>query len=443
MYWIWGDSMIEKDIKPMPKYIRELIKKEDEKHYEKYSGIVRFYAYLAIWHKELVKVTVAVKTRYKNWYCKQVAVHGVHSDRCWLKDIICHYVAGYIVGWHEEGLSKKPKWYENGWGWNDDKYFDPYAPIVNLEVIDKLPEYKYSAYKLYGSERILQYLRIYEKYPQVEYLVKLGLQRLATSKQICEKMKKNPNFCKWLAKNRELLSKQNFYVHVIIRAYNQKADPRTIQAYDEAKRSLTSSTHGKRILELFGNDIKTFLHYIAEQKTNIASYGDYLVACDYLGVDMSDTKNRMPKDFRRWHDIRSDEYKTAKAMRDAEKRREFYEKFAVVAEKYIALQHDKKKAYICIIAKSPQDLVKEGDALDHCVGRMGYDQKMVREESLIFFIRSKESPDVPLVTVEYSVKNKKILQCYGYHDTKPEPAILDYVQKTWLPYANRTIKKIA
>ena len=74
---------------------------------------------------------------------------------------------------------------------------------------------------------------------------------------------------------------------------------------------------------------------------------------------------------------------------------------------------------------------------------MGYDQKFAKEQSLIFFIRNKNNPDVPFVTIEYSIKTKNILQCYGYKDSKPEEEVLNYVNKIWLPYANRKLKKVA
>ena len=99
--------------------------------------------------------------------------------------------------------------------------------------------------------------------------------------------------------------------------------------------------------------------------------------------------------------------------------------------------------FVTIIAKSPAELINEGEKLHHCVGRMGYDQKFAREETLIFFIRLKNDIDTPLVTIEYSIKNHKVLQCYGDHDSKPSEDILNYVNKVWLPYANRKIKKIA
>ena len=125
---------IEK-IKPIPKYILAAIKKKDATLYPSSSGLNRFYAYLAIWNKELVKVTVAVKTRYKtHWHCKQVAVHGVDSERCFVKDMCFYSISGYHVGWYEEELTRTPKWYESpDWGWCDDKYFDPHAYLINKD----------------------------------------------------------------------------------------------------------------------------------------------------------------------------------------------------------------------------------------------------------------------------------------------------------------------
>ena len=96
-----------------------------------------------------------------------------------------------------------------------------------------------------------------------------------------------------------------------------------------------------------------------------------------------------------------------------------------------------------IIAKSPADLIKEGEILHHCVGRMGYDQKFAREETLIFFVRNKDAIETPFVTLEYSLKNHKILQCYADNDTKPTEQVLEFVNNKWLPYANKKIRKIA
>ena len=185
------------------------------------------------------------------------------------------------------------------------------------------------------------------------------------------------------------------------------------------------------------------MDYIERQNTNFYSYRDYLNACQYLGLDMDEEKNLYPHDFKRWHNIRIDEYRSVKALKDEQERKEFYDKFAAVATKYLTLEYDKKSVYIAIIAQKPSDLTREGELLHHCVGRMGYDQKFAREESLIFFIRTREQPEVPFVTIEYSPSPKRVLQCYGDHDSKPDDCVMEFVNKKWLPYVNRKLKQLA
>ena len=436
-----------KYIKSIPKYMIEKIRKTDLKNYEAQDGHVRFYAYLAVWSKELVKVTVAVKNHKKKWYCKQVAVHGIDSEKCVVRDMEYNsYLAtGYSTGWHDMGIQPRQKWFEDSnWYTAADKAYDPWAYIVNGEFVTKMPEFRYSAYDVYQGCDILQYLRLYRQYPQIELLIKLGFARIAQSKMILKLTAKDKKFCKWLIRNKEQILDSHCYIDVIIRAYRTGRDIANLQAYRQAKLALRTDSRKDEIKELFkGKDLERFFDYIAKQKTNISSYCDYIKACKHLGLDLTQEKNLLPHDFKRWHDIRTDEYATQKALEDEEKRKELYEKFAEIARKYTPLEHAKKSVFVCIIAKSPTDLIREGEALHHCVGRMNYDQRFVREESLIFFIRSRQEPNTPLVTVEYSVKDRKVLQCYGDHDSKPSDDILRYVNKIWLPYAKRTIKNIA
>ena len=435
---------IEK-IKPIPKYIMERIRKTDLTTYPEQNGITRFYAYLTKNSGELVKITVAVKNRNKKWYCKQCVVHGIHSDICFLKDICCSYIGGYHVGWYEEGLQKHQKWYEYGeWGWNADKLFDPYAPIVNSEFLSKFPEYKYSAAELYTGTDIFKYLRTYEKYPQIEYLSKLGLNHYLFSKQILKKIGTDKNFRKWLIRQKNLLVNKWYYVDVVLQSYQSGKSLDYLQLYREAKINLRRNHRFAEIENLFkGRELEKFFNYIDAQNTNLNAYLDYLNACNYLKLDMSLDKNRFPHDFKYWHDMRIDQYATAKAIADENNRKELYKQFAAIAEKYLPLQHNKRSAFICIIAKSPAELIREGAGLNHCVGKMNYDQRFVREESLIFFVREKEQPETPFVTVEYSLSQHRVLQCYGKNDHKPDENVLHYVNKIWLPYANKTLKQIA
>lgn len=436
--------MTEKDIKPMPKYIIKAIQKLDKKNKPDINGKIRFYSYLAIWKKELVKVTVAVKNKYSKWYCKQVAIHGLDSDLCLVKDLeYCGYVGyGYRVGWYSEGLQKYKNWFESDfWYSAEDKYYDPFAPVVNLDLLNKLPEFKYSCFKDYDSSNILKFLRLYRKYPNIEYFMKLGLKNIVDSKVILKLANKDKNFCKWLVKNKVSFLYPH-YKTSIIAAYKNNT---TVDYEDKKAKIVHEYKQGnyRRFQEHYFYDFNQLVEYVLKQNISMSTYIDYFNACEYLGLDLGQEKNRLPHNFKHWHDIRIDEYHTQKAIADEQKRKELFTQFSDIASKYLSLQHNKKYNFIAIIPQSPNDLIHEGESLHHCVGKMNYDQKFIREESLIFFIRSKLNPNTPLVTLEYSLQTNTILQCYGDHDSKPNDDILHYVNKIWLPYANKTLKKLS
>ena len=201
------------------------------------------------------------------------------------------------------------------------------------------------------------------------------------------------------------------YIPVIMEAYKSGRPLADLQRYREVKKCLQRTENYDTVKELFKDrNLEDLCKYLTAQKANASSYADYAKACVYLGLDMSLERNLLPHEFRRWHDIRIDEYRTAMTIASENKRKEFYARFEAITEKYAALQHNKRSAFVAIIARSPADLITEGNALHHCVGRMNYDQRIVREESLIFFIRTRECPDTPFVTVEYSPSLKAVLQ---------------------------------
>ena len=381
--------MIDKKyIKPIPNYIAKRIRNKDKRC--AYYGNARFYAYFTKMKGELVKITVACKNHEKQWFCKQVAVHGVHSENCLMRDME-YNLMGFSIGWYDLGLSNRRKRYADGkWYSAQAKYYNPFAEVINKKYALKFDAFKYSAVDKYPYHDIFKNLRIYEQYPQAEYFVKIGLQHLATNKTLLKKAAKDKNFRKWLIRNARQLRNEYgnlpyFSGKVVLASYKENASLFEQLTLDRQLRDLQNeyrytSTVSKVIPR---NEAVTLIRYMQKQGTNISSYADYIDACNYLGLDMTLPKNKFPHDFKRWHDIRIDEYHTAKALKDAEERKELYAKFAKIAEKYLGLQRDKHDSFIAVIAHSPQDFI--------------------REESLIFFIRNKQSPDVPFVTVEYSL----------------------------------------
>ena len=437
--------MIElKHIKPMPKYIQKTIIKRCKEDIKMYCFKRAFYAYLTKFNGELAKVTVAVRYKNKKWYCKQVAIHGIHNDTCFVKDMEFYMISGYVVGWYEQGLQNYRKCYESeNWCFAPDKYYDPDATIINPEFALKFKEFKYSCADKYRYCDLMKYLRIYEKYPQAEYLMKLNLNCYATSKTILQRIAKDKKFRTWLIQNASRISFGNYYISSIMRAYKENIDIEKAHNFEIFLKSINRYEQYKQIKELFKDDMETFYEYLKKQNTYYNVYFDYLKACKGLGLDMTQDKNRMPHDFNFWHDTRIAEYQSKIREIDAKRKKEFNDKFKSVSNKYLSLQRNLKDKFVTLIARTPKDLITEGEKLHHCVGRMGYDEKFANEETLIFFVRLKDKQNSPLVTLEYSLEKHKILQCYAIRNTKPSEEIMTDIIKQWLPYANRKIRQIA
>ena len=448
----------ENYIKPIPKKIVSAIKRVDKTHYKTPCGNTRCYSYLATWKKELVKITVAVKHYKEQWYCKQVAVHGLRSTNALVKDVEFFTVAGYVFGWHDiKACSRKKYWEDGKWYSCNGKFFDMYAPCVNLDYLERFPEYQYSEYKNAHFTEILGYLRLYEEFPEAEYLVKSGLKYYATSKTILKKVRKDKSFHKWLVAHKDYdLINGKYYCNAILHAYKHNVPIKQADTMEYRKRHLIADYHGKDIIKYafkkgVQGEYERYFSYKDKHDISDYLYLDYIRACNFLNLDCHDDAIRYPKDFHRWHDIRIEERRVIEAEREhlrKEKAREEKENlvknFLIAAEKYLPLaDFDKDKNYAIFIARSPAELIKEGNALSHCVGHNGYDKKMAKQETLIFFVRKMEELDKPFVTIEYSLKTKKVLQCYAYKNTKPDEKVLKFVHKKWLPYANKQLQKIA
>ncbi len=441
--------MEPKDIKPIPKYIETAIRKLDLQRCPQQKGL-RFYAYLTKIKGELVKITVAMRNYRKNpAFMKQVAVHGVYSDNCLVRDMEYCFLGlyAYRVGWYDEGVrypNGRPFYNDGIWYPTAFKYYNPYATVINPEYALKIPDFKYSAVDIYNPGCIITYLRLYLEFPQMEYLVKFGFRSLATKKTILRRLGKDKKFIGWLLQHKTELTTNYYYTDVILRAYTQNKALDVLQREKVMKLRFVHDYDYKRLRKRFPIDfVPKLIPYLADNHIAINSYIDYFNACEYLELDMTLPKTLFPHDFKYWHDTRIDQYATAKAIKDEEARKALYSKFATVAEKYLTLEHEKRSAFICIIARSPAELIREGNILHHCVGKMQYDQRMIREESLIFFIRNKAAPNTPFVTVEYSLSKHKILQCLGEHNNRPDEKVLHYVNDIWLPYANKQLKQIA
>lgn len=376
----------------------------------------------------------------------------------------CWYGTGMAAGLHSYGYTKQDcKWY------GYDKWFDfmderfPVEKCWSFELfgLERLVELdeslKWCAYeKAYFNGSCIQYIRLYRKHPQtVEMLAKANLFRLLTEKAVA-KISQDRRFACWLMKKRD--SVRHMACKTAYDAYrkNPNGDPSDYQ------RSLMYRIQCGRESAFTNKEVyRKALKFATQERiaeyiranTNRESYGDYLVACDWLRLDLSDTKVLFPHDFRAMHDLYTEQYAqhireemtederlkaegalmerimTAKRMKD-------------VAERFSFLSGFKADGYCILVASSKDELIDEGFALHHCVGRMDYDRRQADGNSVICFLRRESAPDVPYVTVEVKVSDRlSVSQCYGNRDSVvPE---VDGFVKEWMKYANAQMRKVS
>lgn len=87
---------------------------------------------------------------------------------------------------------------------------------------------------------------------------------------------------------------------------------------------------------------------------------------------------------------------------------QFENKYKKNKEKWEKYEYESDKLIITY-PKSPQDVVKEGITLHHCA--KNFVQPVADGQTLMLFIRKKESPDKPYFTLE--IRNNAVRQCHG------------------------------
>lgn len=401
------------------------------KHAEIHAdSLTKYCTYLQGFMSDVVERVFAFRRKKgKGLEITEVIRRTPSMEGCVARNIYYTQMGGYHAVYEPKNVTSKGGYYGYGytyfddfdfnkWGWERDPGIT--STIINMEKLFEIEKYKYCGYS--GMNNLMAYLRAYNEDHRVEYFGKLGI---AYSPALMKKVKKDRNFIHFL-QTQKPFDINSFGAQATIYAYEHK------MPIDKARNALyvynvTCRKIAGRIPEIKGTKIDRMKldEYLEEQDVG-ASYNDYLRAIKKLGLDLNDTKNVFPNDFKRMHDLRINEYASLKAKEKAEERKKLNEKFMAAAKKVssFAFRNDK---YSIIIPERIEDLVREGEMLSHCVGRMGYDSKMANGDCVIAFVRLNSELDKPLVTVEYLTKTRRVSQCYAEHDTRPDAEIISFV----------------
>lgn len=398
-------------------------------HYENHT---QYCAILCTCQRELVVRTFAFKRRQKDADILITEVERKSPAVPYVVSRNCYYAA--LAGWTVIYKPENRYTYYYGYQYSfiDAKNFDKWdirdkpmnvvCKIINPEFLYEIEKYKYCGYS--GCDEIVKYLRAYEQDPKVEYFGKL---KIPYSPMLAKKCEKDKQFANFMIKNAHDVGLYGPRVTV----YAYKNHVKFVQAYRDLQSIKMINENTAMLPEQIKNKYNraTLSDYVSDHCRGQFEYADYLNACLELGLDMDDTKNLYPKNFRRMHDLRIDQRDSKRCMVKAKAFRE-------AAELWSGIENDK---YIIVIPDKPTDLRKEGKALHHCVGVMGYDKKMAEKRCVIGFLRLKTDPDKPYVTVEYLMSSHRISQCYGAHDSAPPEDVKEFADE-WGKHITKLIK---
>ena len=337
------------------------------------------------------------------------------------KNVIGHSYGYQVINFDGKNFGK--------WKSYDDAGVNVTTVYINPQILFETDEFKHCGYR--GGD-LLEYIRMFRRNHAVEFFGKHGIY---PKKSLVRLAEKDINFAKWLTKQ-DVFEINTLGTEATVYAYKKG-----ISISQARLRCYNARQLGKGIPALKECpciDREKLNTYLVKNKIEYGDYNDYLRAVKYLMLDLKDTKNVYPKDFWRMHDLRIDEYASKRAEIEEKEKKKLYARFEKKAGKCKQYElHDGD--YCVIIPQSVQELIREGSNLHHCVGRMGYDVKVADGRSVIAFLRLEKEPDKSLVTIEYSLKNLKLIQAHGDYNRALTPEEKTFVEK-WCEYVEIILK---
>lgn len=181
-----------------------------------------------------------------------------------------------------------------------------------------------------------------------------------------------------------------------------------------------------RVEKYAGCEFGTMCSHASDRLSQTAqTYSDYLEMRRSLGYDMGSSTGLQPRDLRAAHDKMAAEQNRKEADR---RLREVAKKYPLIKKNYRRLR---KQFYfedgdlLVRPARNAGEIVMEGRTLHHCVGGDTYLRKHNDGLATILFLRKRQQPEEPYITVEIDTGTLEIRQWYGEHDKKTDEKNVD------------------
>ena len=212
------------------------------------------------------------------------------------------------------------------------------------------------------------------------------------------------------AKNGEMLLR-------IVKAYRTFTDADTpvyFSVYENARHFISLCSDGH---------CSTSPYYLASAyKDDLTpwkcGYRDYLRMCKEMQYNVESSFILFPRNLKSAHDH---VVEALDVKRTAEQEKAIADSF----EEWQRLYQYKGKDLMVIPPHSSKELIDEGTALRHCVGR--YVKRVAQRECVILFVRKVAEPDKSLCTVE--VRDGQVVQTRGFDNEDPPAKIKAFIER--------------
>ena len=303
------------------------------------------------------------------------------------------------------------------------------------------------------------YAEAYKTYPELEIIIKLGMDKLA------DKLVKEYQWLK-INKGSSIYERLGIRKSDIKALIKEKGDWEYLEVLrlEKEKGIILKEEQRKKLMphisSLKGNTLITALEYMtirkfinriekysgcrmetpcgyAHEKTRhtITTYLDYLSMRKTLHNDLDNSVHLCPGRLEEAHAEMVRESSSKREEEYIKQKEQQYSRIREHFEEYMKTYYRKKGELFVRPAMSAEEIILEGRIQHHCVGGDNYLKKHNDGETVILFLRYKEAPDTPYVTIE--IKENKILQWYSAYDRKADKERND----KWLAEYTDTLKK--
>lgn len=337
--------------------------------------------------------------------------------------------------WGNEWWSKRRSLYSKDYVMELNGYH-VWLGLDRLEPLLKDSWLKYSQldafFRLTGAEDAFRYIELYQKHPQLEYIMKMGLWNIVAEGLECRSFR---NIFNWKGKTPkdllgvpigkgDMLALSALAVDMntfSLALYLKKNSRFSLVDLAQKRKELEQLSHFDTCemfdtLKGYGVCSEETLKYILRQQQKKKRYYsirgvlidwiDYLQDCGKIGLNLEDTAVLKPHDLQQAH---QNIITQLKIKADEE------------LDKQIAQLREERKQYnftaggfLAKVAESSSELIAEGKVLHHCVGT--YADRHAKGKCTIILIRRLEEPEVPFYTMELVGPEKRIIQVRGNHN---------------------------